>query len=125
MCDARAAIMRDDIEAVEAQHGHHRDLIGRHRALRIIRVRGIARQFFAVAITAQVGRDDREAFRKLGHNLVPGQMRLRVAVEQQQRRSRTADRGADAHAVRIDVPPAEPRHEFGIFGTIAHRWQHP
>src|SRR3546814_2660167 len=71
MRDARAAIMRDNVEPVEPERGHCRDLIGRHRALRIIRVRRIARQFFAVAITAQVGRDDGKAIRKRGHHLVP------------------------------------------------------
>src|SRR3546814_7337111 len=81
MRDARAAIMRDNVEPVEPERGHCRDLIGRHRALRIIRVRRIARQFFAVAITAQVGRDDGKAIRKRGHHLVPGQMRLRMTVE--------------------------------------------
>src|SRR3546814_6534723 len=82
MRDARAAIMRDNVEPVEPERGHCRDLIGRHRALRIIRVRRIARQFFAVAITAQVGRDDGKAIRKRGHHLVPGQMRLRMRSEE-------------------------------------------
>ena len=60
--DARAAIVRADEEALEAEVAHHGDLIGGHRAFGIRRVRGVARRFGRGAIAAQVGRDHGEMF---------------------------------------------------------------
>ncbi len=120
MRDARAAIVRDDGEAIEAERFHHRDLVRRHRALGVIPVFGVTRRLAAVTIAPEVGGDDGEAFRKLGRDLVPCQMGLRMPVEQQQRRPAATDRRANMDIAGIDVLPAKAGHQLGIFGSHGH-----
>ena len=66
---------------------HHLDLIKRHRPLRVVRVLITVRRLAAVAIAAQVGDDDRVVLCQFGRNQPPGDVRLRGAVQQQDRRS--------------------------------------
>lgn len=121
MRDARAAIMSDDAKAFMAKRAHDRDLIGRHGALRIVDVIRAAFGLGAVAVTAQIGGDDREAFGEIGSDFVPGEMHLRVAMKQEQWQSRSADGGSDADTVRVYVSPAKSRHEIGVACNFGHK----
>ena len=48
---------------------------------------GVDGRLVAGAITAQVGRDDREALGEARRDLVPHHMSLRIAVNEEQRRA--------------------------------------
>ena len=90
--DASAAVVADDGEALVAERAHQRDHVGRHRALAVLRVielgRRRRRRLGRVAIAAQVGNDEREVGGERARDAVPHRVRLRVAVQQQQRRLR-------------------------------------
>jgi hypothetical protein len=104
MHDARAAVVSHHGEAIEAERGHRLDLVLRHRALGVVaRIR-----LLAVAVAAQVRRDDRAAFGEPGRHLVPHDMRLRIAVQQQHRRAFAADAQMDPRPARRDVARLEP-----------------
>ena len=57
----------------------------------------------AVAVAAQIGGDDGEFFRKPWRDLVPHHMGERIAVEQEERRTRSAFAQIDARARRIEL----------------------
>jgi hypothetical protein len=59
---------------------------------------GVGGHPLGVATATQVGRHDSEATRQLGCHLVPHRMRLRMAVQQQQRRAVAAAPDCQAHA---------------------------
>ena len=100
---ARAAVVGADGKARVAEVAHHRQRIGGHRPLAVQRVVGRGRQACAVATATQVHRHHRESLgQRAGHG-VPHGVRLRVAMQQQQRRPRAADARTQAHAVVVDV----------------------
>ena len=101
--DTGAAIVADNGEAVKAQGRHQLDLILRHRPLAVVDVALAARRLVQVAIAAQVGRDHRKAPGQGRRHLVPGSVRLRMAVQQEKRRAAAADGTADAHGGGRDV----------------------
>ena len=67
----------------------------------------------AIAIAAQVGRDDGELGGQARSELAPHQMGLRVAVQQQQRRPATACHQVDAGTRCLDPPGLKARKEVG------------
>ena len=85
------------------------DHVGGHRALGVARVVGLPGGTVAVAIAAQVGRDDGEAARQGGRHTVPAGARLRVAVQQQQRRPVAGE----GHRDGVTSPSDRPRLEAG------------
>ena len=109
--DAPAAIVADDGELVEAETLHHFDLIERHRALRVVGVVLAVRRLAAVAVAAQVRRDHRVVLRQLGRDQAHRDMRLRRAVHQQQRRTRTGVHEIDLRARGLDARGREAREE--------------
>ena len=118
--DPRAAIMANDGELSETEMAHHRDLIGGHGPFRIVDVVVTARRLITVAIAAQIGGDHREAPCQIGRDPVPGQVGLRMTVQQQQRRPGTPDGRANADAVHVDILPAKAGQQFGMAGNRAH-----
>ena len=96
--DARAAIVRAHEEFIEAEMAHDRDLIGRHRALGIRQMRGVAGRFAGRAVTAQIGRDNGEVRGELRGATLPDQMRLRMTVQKQQRRPCSS-----LHSENVDI----------------------
>ena len=89
-------------EALEPEPTHDLDLIGRHGALAVMHaVR--RRPAFRVAIAAQVGRDHGEALGQARRNLVPGEVGLRMAVQQQERRPAPARGEMNARARGLNV----------------------
>ena len=96
--DAPAAIVADDRKPVEAEMLHHFDLVERHRALRVVGMILAVRRLAAVAVAAQVRRDDRVLLREFRRDEPPRDVRLRRAVQQQQRRTLAADDAVDRRA---------------------------
>ena len=84
--DAGAAVVAGDEEALEAERAHDLDLVLGHGAERVVGVVAAAARLGAVAVAAQVGRDDREVLGEPRRDLVPHDVGQRVAVQQQQRR---------------------------------------
>ena len=83
----RTAVVRQHAEAREAERLHQLHHVLRHLPFAVRRVvhAGIGRRLVAVAVAAQVGRDQREMPAERWPHLAPDQVRLRVTVQQQQR----------------------------------------
>jgi hypothetical protein len=62
----------------------------------------------AIAVPAQVGGDDREMLRESIGDLVPGDMRQRIAVEQEQRRPVAAFDVVDPGPGCLEIAGSEP-----------------
>ena len=92
MRDASAAIVADDGKLVEAEVLHHFDLVERHRALRVVGVVLAIRRLAAVAVSTQVGNNHGSCRGELRRDEPPRDMGLRRTVQQQDRRTRPADR---------------------------------
>ena len=91
MRDAPAAIVAREPEAREAERAHHLHHVGRHRALRVAGVAASLVGLRRIAIAAQVGAHDGERLRERGRDPMPHRVRLRIAVQQQQRRTAAAN----------------------------------
>jgi hypothetical protein len=78
-----AAVMADHGEAVVAELAHHENLVPCHRPLGVRVVGRAARRLAAVAISAKVSEDDRMMLSQDGGDVMPHDVGLRVAVEQQ------------------------------------------
>src|SRR5512145_357555 len=89
--DARAAIVAEHREALEAEMLHDLDLIEGHRALRIEVVLAVALDLAAVAVAAQIRDDDGVIARKLARDRGPRDAALRRAVQEQHGRPTAAD----------------------------------
>ncbi len=110
--DPRPAVVPHHGEASEAQAPHHLHLVEGHGPLGVGAVVPTAGRLRGVAVAAQVRRDDRVAgLAEARRDLVPGDVRLGVAVEQQHRRSGAGDGDPDPRAARLHVLLDEPRHD--------------
>ena len=89
--DARTAVVPGHAEPLEAERIHDLDVVERHGALRVIDVIVAARRLAAVAVAAQIGHDDRELLGQPPRNLVPLDVCLWVAVNEQQRWAAATD----------------------------------
>jgi hypothetical protein len=99
--DARPAIVADDRKAREPLRRHHANHVERHHALRVWRVIRLGRRLAACAVPAKIGADDREFFRQGRRDATPHEMRLRKAVQKQQRPA--APRATDEDRRLADV----------------------
>jgi len=106
---AGAAVVPSDEELAVAEPLHHLDLILRHRAEGIVDI-VFAAVFgaYAVAITSEVGGDHMKILGQPRRDLVPGDMRHRVAVQQQQWRAIAAVAKMDSRTVGLDFRLDEP-----------------
>lgn len=91
---AGAAIVSADEEAIEAELVHQSELVTPHRPLRVGLVVESRVRFRALAVAAQVARDDGEVLGKARRHLVPHHVCLGMAVKEQERRPAAA--AADA-----------------------------
>jgi hypothetical protein len=82
-----AAVVANHGELVEAELAHDQRLVPRHRALGVGLMGRAARRLAAVAIAAQVGEDDRMILGEDRGDVVPHDVGLRVAVQQQDGRA--------------------------------------
>jgi hypothetical protein len=110
---ARPAVMPCHHERVEPERGHHLDIVLRHRAERIVGVIRLARRLLGVAVTAQVGRHHGELLREARRELVPRQMRERVAVQQQQGGTIAPMHRHDPRAGGLDLAAGEAVEQHG------------
>ena len=125
MRHARAAIVRQHVEAPEVEMAHQRDLVGGHRPLRVVGVVGGAFRLGGVAIAAQVGGDHGEMLGQLAGELVPDDMRLWVAVLQEQARPAAADAVGNVHAVDVTLVFLESgEHGITPYDCCAHPKSH-
>jgi hypothetical protein len=90
---------------------HHFDHVERHRALRVVRVIRRVGRLAAVAVAAEVRHDDRVVFGEVGRDFVPRHVRLRRAVNQEQRRTIAAADDVDVGAGCLDAFVLEARRE--------------
>lgn len=74
-----------DVEPLEAERRHHFDQILSHRALRVREMLRITRRLATGAVAAQIGSNHGKAFRQFWRDLMPHRMRLRTAMDKQQR----------------------------------------
>src|SRR6267154_5373748 len=117
MRDASPTVVAGDAKALEAQRGHHGDLIGGHRALRVGQMLIVALGFAAIAIAAQIGRDYGVMLGERGSDLVPHHMRLRISMEQQQGRSGALHYYIDSHSIDGETPGFELlEHHYLVSG---------
>ena len=97
--DARPAVVADEVETLMPERTHDAHHVERHFALAVVAVirrpLGLAR----IAITAKVGTHHRVPARQFGRDAVPHRMRLRVAVQHEQRRPLAGRREVDRHAI--------------------------
>jgi hypothetical protein len=93
--DPAAAVMPGDREALVPEHSHGLHLVGGKRAFGVRGVIGGRRRPERRAVPGQVGGDDREPVGQSRRGGVPHEVRLRVAVQEQQRRSSAADARED------------------------------
>ena len=113
--DAPAAVMADQPEALVAQRAHQRDHVGRHRALAVVGVVGEPGRFRRIAVAAQVGHHEEETVGQPPRDAVPQHVRLRKAVQQQQRRAVPVATGAgeDARLAGVVGQRVEAFEELG------------
>ena len=96
--DPGAAVVARHGELIEAQIAHHQYLVPRHGALAVGLVAGAAGGLAAVAVAAQVGQDHGVVFGENGGHVMPHDVGLRVAVQQQHGTAAAADQRVDADA---------------------------
>src|SRR3954453_7557888 len=105
---ARSAVMPGGGKAVETERRHYLDLILRHGTERIAGMVVAARRLFGIAVAAQVGRHHGKFFCQPRGDLVPRDMRKRIAVHQQEWRALAAMKREDAGATCLDLGAGEP-----------------
>src|SRR5688500_6751405 len=105
---ARAAIVTGDTEAIEAELFHDRDLIAGQGAHRVGGMVWAARRLAAGTEAAQIAGHDREVPSQSRGDLVPHQVRLREAMQQQEPRSVAAVPHVNRRLSRVDPRLCEP-----------------
>ena len=113
--DAPAAIVAAHEEALVAERAHQRQHVVGHRALAVVGVVRLAARLRGVTIAAQVGHHEVVALAQAQCDAMPDRMRLRKAVQQQQRRTGLVAAGAReqrdvAELVVPCVEAVEPAH---------------
>jgi hypothetical protein len=109
--DARAAIVPDYRESLEAQRAHDFHLVQRHRALRLIDMIVAVRRFAAVAVASEVGHDHGESLCQPRRDLVPHHVGLRIAVQEQEWWTAAAANGVNRRTGCLDFLGRETREE--------------
>ncbi|TPX14517.1 hypothetical protein E0L32_012455, partial [Thyridium curvatum] len=98
--------MPDDGEAIETELLHHRELIARHRPLGVSRCIDMLRTA-AVAISPQIGGDHGVVARQDRGDTMPGDVGLRVSMEQKQGRTAPAYERGDRRTFGLDIVTLE------------------
>ena len=100
---AAAAVMTHDGKPVEAEMLHQIDLVLRHGALGIVDVVLAVLGLAAVAVAAQVRRDDGVFLRQFRRHAKPRQVGQRGAVDQEQGRAAATDHRVQRRAAGPDL----------------------
>jgi hypothetical protein len=104
---AGAAIVARGIEARKSERGHDFELILRHGAKGIVAVILAARRLFRIPVTAQIGRYHGEIPREPRRDFVPGEMRERIAMHEQERRPAAAGERDNPRAAGLYLTAGE------------------
>ena len=120
MRDAAAAVVAGHRELVEAEIAHHDHLVARHGALGVPLVPGAARGLAAVPVAAEVGEDYRVVFGEGGSDVMPHDVGLRIAVQQQDRAAARLAAGerVNPYAVRCQGPALEQAGQRNRHGNL-------
>jgi hypothetical protein len=102
--DPRPAIVAREAESLETERAHDEQLISRRRPLGVLGVAGARSRLGAVAVTAEVGEHDGVLARQDRRDVMPDQVGLRVAVQQEERRPVPGDGAVGPDAVGVDLP---------------------
>ena len=96
------------MERLETQLGHDLNLVVRRRALAVDAEVAVRCRLAAVAVSREIGRYHREPLSEPGRDLVPHDMGLRIAVQQQYRRPLPPAHEIDRCTRRLDLGSAKP-----------------
>ena len=105
-----AAVVSGDREPRESEPLHHAHHVLRHGTLRVWRVVRRGRRTTAAPITAKIRADDREVTREQRRDAAPHQVRLRKAVQQENRRPAASRADEDRCVARVDLGRGEVVH---------------
>ena len=100
--DASAPVVTRQRKPIEAEACHHLDHVARHCPFGVRRMIGRGGRLPARAITSQVGADHREIRRQRGRHRAPHDVRLRKAMEQQQRGTASRMTDEDLRLIHFD-----------------------
>ena len=114
--DAAAAIMAGEAKADMTDGLHHLDHGLGHRALGVGRILGISLRRVRPAVAGQVRDDEAVVLRQRRRHAMPHHIRLRIAVQQQQRRPLPAGAREDAAGGCADPFGGEAGIEIGEIG---------
>jgi hypothetical protein len=120
--DPGAAVVARHGELLKAQIAHHQHLVPGHRALAVGLMAGAAGGLAAVAVAAQVGQDHGVVFGEHGGHVMPHDVGLRVAVQQQHGTAAAADQRVDADAAGCggsSLEQAGQRNRHGCLIPVA------
>src|SRR5580658_4676986 len=116
--DPGTAVVADQAEPAEAELAHQPDLVPRHEPLGVHAAFGVRLRLGRVSVAAQVSGHDGVVLGQAGGDLPPGQVVLRVAVQQQQRRARPGDGAVDGDAGHVHASVVEAgQHGRGHDGS--------
>jgi hypothetical protein len=120
VADAGAAVVSHHGELLKAQLAHHQHLVPGHRALGVGLVVAAARGLAAVPVAAQVGEDHGVVFGEDGGDVMPHDMGLRVAVQQQHRAAAflAPDERVDPYSVWCERHPLEQSGQRNGHGCL-------
>ena len=121
--DPPTTVVTDQAETAKTKMLHHGELIAGHGSLGIGRGIDLLRTP-ALPIAPQVCRHNCVVLRQHRREAMPGDMRLRIAVQEQQWRPAPTDKRHGACVFGIDIVPLEPLEHGRGSPSIAWRRQH-
>src|SRR5438094_9688679 len=104
---APAAIVSGEREAGITERLHDFYLVLRHRPFGIVNVRRAAFRLAGIPIATKIGTNNGKALRQARSDLAPHRVRLRIAVQEQERRTAAAGDQVDLRARSADATRIE------------------
>ncbi|MGA8553229.1 MAG: hypothetical protein WB630_02320, partial [Candidatus Acidiferrales bacterium] len=100
---AGSAIVRANVERLMTQMTHYLNLVLSHRPEGVIRMTLASCRPTRITISAEIGQNDAEPFRKAPGNLVPTDMCLWITMKKQQRRAGSRPKCSYCRLCRRDI----------------------
>src|SRR5215212_9508200 len=119
--DATATIMSSDREARKSKPLHHGHHVLRHGSLRIWRMVPGGGRAAAAPVAAKIDADNRKVAGKQRRDAAPHQVRLRKAVQQENRRPGPVRAHENAGLTRLDLGGCEVIHHFRLCSFLSTR----
>jgi hypothetical protein len=101
--DPPAPIVARDGKPLMAKVGHESHLVCRHGSAAVRHVGVVVLRSGAIPVAPKIRGNDREAFGEEGRNMSPHVRRLWIAVQEQERGTRTGDTRMDVDAIDVDI----------------------